>query len=221
MDSAGSPLCEQCREPGADIHTLLCPACLIALPPFFRKRAEEFAIYAALLRHTFVENPMGAVRWSEQQYRDYLRKAQSPPEPEPKKARKPAPPKRHPRALMFSLPLTPMRNGLDRMHWQAKRKLMQSLGDMLREQIPLSSGCPLARAKVEIIRYSASEPDPDGLAGSVKPVLDAMQVPRGKLHPYGAYIIENDNSECIDLHVRWEKAPPKHGKVVVIVTPIP
>lgn len=232
MDSAGSPLCEQCREPGADIHTLLCPACLIALPPYWRTQAERFAIFAALLRQSLVEIPVGqAPRWSEQQYRDYLRRSQSPPEPEPKKAGKPpaAPKAKNPRTLTFSLPLVPMRNGYDRMHWNARRALLRELGDTLAKQIPLASGCPFDKARVEIVRYSSSEPDQDGLVGSVKPILDAMQVPRvdegkrgtRKLHPYGAYIITNDSPEHIELDVRWERCSPKHGKCVVYVTPIP
>lgn len=231
MGSAGSPLCEQCREPGADIHTLLCPACLIALPPYYRTQAERFAIYAALLRQALVEIPVGqAPRWSEQQYHEYLRRSQSPPPPEPKKASKPPSAKaKNPRTLTFSLPLVPMRNGYDRMHWNARRALLKELGATLAQQIPLGSGTPFAHAKVEIVRYSSSEPDQDGLVGSVKPILDAMQVPRvdkgkrgeRKLHPYGAYIIENDNPDCIDLSVRWERCSPKHGKCVVFVTPIP
>lgn len=231
MDAAGSPawLCWECGRARADVHTMLCPQCLVALPSYFRAKVERFAIQAALLRQALVEKPVGAVRWTDQQYRDYLRKTQSHPEPEPKKGGKPKPPKGIPGTLVFHLPLVPMRNAYDRMHFRAKRRLMQELGDTMRNQIPLASGIPFARAKVEVVRFTSVQPDKDGLWGSVKPILDAMQVPRvdtGKrgtrrLHPYGAYIIENDNEECIELDVRWEKAAPKHGKVVVYVTELP
>jgi hypothetical protein len=224
MDGGAQALrCDSCGHLGADIHTLLCPHCLIALPPYFRAKAERAAIQAALLRQHLIEEPMGAIRWTEQQYRDFLRK--QPQAPEVKK-----PPGRPPRkasksSLTFTLPLTPIHNAYLRMHWQEQRKLLKQLGQTFAQQIPLAAGIPFVRAKVEIIRYSAQEPDPDNLTGSAKPILDAMQVPRvngkRKLHPYGAYIIENDNRDCIELVVSWEHAPAKHGKVVVIVTPRP
>lgn len=231
MDGGALPpmRCDACGHLGADVHTLLCPHCLVALPPYFRAKAERLAIQAALMRRAFIEEPMGGIRWTEQQYREHLRKQQQPAPVEPRKAGKPPANKPPKGTLVFHLPLTPMRNGLDRMHFRAKRRLMQELGDTMRQQLPIASGIPFAHARVEIVRHSAVEPDPDGLAGSVKPILDAMQVPRTdtgkrgtrKLHPYGAYIIENDNSDCIDLFVRWEKCPPKHGKVMVYVTPQP
>lgn len=227
MDGGALPplRCDACGHLGADVHTLLCPHCLIALPPYFRAKAERLAIQAALLRRALIEEPMGGIRWTEQMYREHLRKQQQPAPVEPRKAGKPPANKPPKGTLSFTLPLTPVRNALDRMHWNAKRALLRQLGDTFRQQIPLAAGIPFAKARVEVVRYSSQEPDPDNLTGSAKPILDAMQVPRvdGKrhLHPYGAYIIENDNSECIELHIRWERCPAKHGKVVVLVTPIP
>lgn len=215
--------CGLCGRPGAaDLHTGICSTCLVDLPPYFRKQAEQRAISAALIRQALVRGGMmGGIRWNEKQYADYLRKAQSPAPREERKANgNPKPPKKDRRTLTFELELTPMRNALDRMHHRAKRRLMDRIADALRAQIPPASGTPLHSAKVEIIRYSAKEPDRDGLYGSVKPILDAMQV-ASKRHPYGAFIIENDDNDHIDLHVRWEKASPRHGKVVILVTPRP
>lgn len=211
-------LCIECGRPGADEHTLFCVDCYTRLPPYFRHKAEHDAILHALLRQHLIEAPMGGVRWTEQQLRDFLRKTQVP-APNEKIRRGPKAKPLPLATLSFTLELTPMRNALDRMHYRAKRRLMDSIADSLRAQIPLASGCPFDWAKVEIVRHSSGKPDPDALAGGfTKPILDAMQVP-SKRHPYGAGIIENDTSDCIDLHVRWERAPAKQGKVMVYVTP--
>lgn len=167
---------------------------------------------------------MGGVRWNERQYQDYMRRQQEPAQKEERKAKLMRLPSVPPGTLMFEIPmelspLTNGSNGLDRMHWRNKKKLKERLACLLRSQAPLDVALPFAKAKVEVIRYSSSEPDRDNMHGALKPLLDAMQV-ASKRHPYGAYIIENDSSEHIELVVRWEKAPPKMGKVVVLVTPI-
>lgn len=208
--------CLECGEYGADEHLFLCPTCFVKMPPYFRKQAEHFAIHAALLRRALIEERMGGVRWSEQQLRDFLRKTQEPAQnekvrrgPKPKPVAKPT--------LVFELPLTPTRNAYDRMHFRAQRRLKDQLADAFRAQLPLATGCPLAWAKVEIVRHSSKEPDVDAKDGNVKPILDAMQVP-SKRHPYGAGIVQDDTSQCMELHVRWERAPAKQGKVMVYVT---
>lgn len=215
--AGGFVLCGDCGRPDADPDTLLCVYCLIELPPYFRSKAEHFAIFAALLRQHLVEAPMGGIRWTEQQLHEHLRKTQAP-APKEKSGKPGKPPKVNPRSLTYELPLTPMRNALDRMHFRAKRRLLGQLGELFSRQTPLASGIPFPRAKIEIVRCSSQEPDPDAMHGFVKPILDAMQV-SSKRHPYGASIIENDTSDCIELHTRWQKAPAKQGKVIVIVTP--
>jgi hypothetical protein len=212
-------LCWECRRPGADPDTFLCPYCLIGLPDYFRHQAERFAIHVALLRQHLVEAPMGGVRWTEAQLRDHLRRSQEPAPREEKKPKgKPRPLACGPRTLVFELPLVPMRNAYDRMHFRAKRRLKDQLSALFCQQCPLASGVPLPRCAIEIVRYSQVEPDPDNLHGFVKPILDAMQL-ASERHPYGASIIENDSSDYIELRVRWEKCPPRKGKVVVLVTP--
>jgi hypothetical protein len=213
-------LCWECRRPGADPHTLICAHCLVSLPPYFRHQAEHFAIHVALLRQHMIEEPMGGIRWTEAQLRDHLRRQQEPAPREDRKASgKPRPLKCGPRTLTYELPSVPMRNAYDRMHFRAKRRLKDQLAALFCRQTPLASGIPFDRATVEIVRYSSVEPDPDNLHGFVKPILDAMQI-SSERHPYGASIITNDNREAIDLKVRWEKAPPRKGKVVVLVTPL-
>ena len=215
--------CGLCGKAGADLHTGICSLCLVDLSPYFRKQAEQRAISAALIRQALVRGGiMGGVRWNEKQYADFLKRQQAPaPREERKASGKPKPVKKlDARTITFELELTPMRNALDRMHYRVKRRLMGNIADMLRAQIPNASGTPFQFAKVEIVRCSAKEPDKDGLYGSVKPILDAMQV-ASKRHPYGAFIIENDDSDHIELVVRWEKAAPKKGKVVINVTPRP
>lgn len=217
--TADGIICLQCGRPG-DEHTGLCGECLISLEPYFRHKAERFAITAALVKQAMIdEAPMGAPRWTEQQYRDYLRRAQA---PAPKEERKSSgggrAPKHDPCALVLELPLIPSANGFLRMHFRARKRLMEQLAATMMEQLPLGSGIPFRRASVEVVRQSSAEPDPDGLYGFVKPILDAMQV-RGQRHPYGAGIIANDSHDAIDLKVRWEKAPPKKGKVIVVITP--
>lgn len=218
----GGGLCSQCGKPSADIHTGLCHGCLVSLPAYFRKQAERSAITSALVRQALVGGEMGGVRWSEKQFQEWQRRAQ---EPAKSPVRKPKhngghPPKHDARTIIFELPLTPMRNALDRMHFRAKRRLHDCLAAAFREQLPNASGTPFDSAKVEIIRQSSAEPDPDGLVGCVKPILDAMQV-ASKRHPYGAYIIVDDSHEHVDLSVRWEKAPPRKGRMLVLVTPRP
>lgn len=213
--------CWSCGRPSADEHTLICSHCLLALPGYDRHCAEHFAIHVALLRqHLMNEEQMGGIRWTEAQLREHLRRAQ---EPAPKEERK-AKDKSfklnalESRTLAFELPLTPTRNAYDRMHFRAQRRLKDAIAAAMSAQVPLASGIPFERAKVEVVRCSAQEPDPDNQTGSVKPILDAMQV-RSKRHPYGACIITDDNREGIELVVRWEKAPPRKGKIIVLVTP--
>lgn len=213
--------CSICGRPGADIHTGLCGPCHVELPAYFRRQAEQRAIQAALVHQALVGGQMGGIRWNEKQYQDFLRKQQEPAPREERKAKAGgSPPKRDKRTLVFELELTPMRNALDRMHYRTKRRLHDRLAAAFRAQLPNASGTPFGSAKVEIIRYSSKQPDRDGLYGSAKPILDAMQV-ASKRHPYGAYVIENDDPDTIDLDVRWEKCSPRAGKVIVLVTPKP
>lgn len=211
----GALRCEHCGSTLADVHTGLCPSCMCRLAPYDRWLYERDAITSALLRNALVENPV-AVRWTEQQYQEHMRRMHEPQQREERKARKPGKPK-VPDALVFELELTPSHNEFLRMHYRARRRLMDRIAGQISQQIPLASGIPFRAAKVEIVRRSSVKPDADALHGACKPILDAMQV-RSKRHPYGACVIEDDSTDHIELVPRWEKAPPKHGSVVIIVT---
>ena len=78
--------CFQCGRGGADEHIGLCALCFASLDPYTRKRAEHFAIQAALVRQALIEEEGMGARWSEQQYREYLRRAQAPAPREDRKA---------------------------------------------------------------------------------------------------------------------------------------
>jgi hypothetical protein len=68
---------------------------------------------------------------------------------------------------------------------------------------------PLQRATVTLARHSSVEPDDDGMRGSFKPVLDAL-VQCG--------VLVDDKRENIGSPICfWVKAPPKKGRIVVIV----
>ena len=56
---------------------------------------------------------------------------------------------------------------------------------------------PLARARVWFTRRSRSEPDPDGLVGSFKYVLDALVSSR---------VLENDRRENVEPIYNWLRA---------------
>ena len=61
-------------------------------------------------------------------------------------------------------------------------------------------------ARLTLIRYSAVEPDHDGLVGSFKAVIDGL-VKCG--------VIPDDSPDHIKAEYLWEKCPPKKGKIKV------
>lgn len=214
-------MCDICGQREADPYTLLCDDCLVnKLHPWDRRRVELAAITGALLRQSFIEGGDVGARWTEKKYAEHMRRVQTPPKREDVKAITPPPRKYDPRTLVFELPLTPTGNQWLRIHWAKRKKMIEAIAAEIRAQIPAASGITFDSAKVHIIRQSSSRPDEDGLYGSVKGILDALQ-PASKRHPYGTYVIADDSSDCIDLKVDWEKAPPNKGKVLVMVTPRP
>jgi hypothetical protein len=102
--------------------------------------------------------------------------------------------------LSVSIPITaPTPNDLLRMHFRARgklqRKIAVALGWALKEQ-GWRPGKPLLRAAVRIARYSPMEPDPDGLPGTAKMILDALQPPSER-HPYGLGVIADDTRAAV------------------------
>lgn len=218
--------CLICGDRGADIHTALCVQCFLAQPAYWRCKAERNAIQNALLRQALITGNDMAIRWTEKQYQEHIRKTQAPQEREERKPRgKGKQPKVPAGTLTFELPLelVPMPNGpkgLARMHYQAKRRLKEKLANVLAPQVPTASGTPFLYAKVEMIRYSSGSADKDNLYASAKFLLDVLQV-NSKRHPHGIYVLENDDTEHIELSARFEKAAPGKGRVLVLITPLP
>lgn len=99
------------------------------------------------------------------------------------------------------------------MHWSTvyrrTRRLERDVGFAVR-----AAGkphAPLELARVVLTRCSASEPDPDNLAASFKPVVDAL-VAAGVLSGDEPHRFEGRRPEY-----RWEPAPRHQGRVRVEV----
>lgn len=91
----------------------------------------------------------------------------------------------------------PTTNVYARMHWAKRSRLGRQVATeiwaALGGKLPAR---PLKRCTIRVERVSTKEPDPDGLVGSLKCLLDALQPP-SKRHPYGLGIIADDTRECI------------------------
>jgi hypothetical protein len=68
---------------------------------------------------------------------------------------------------------------------------------------------PLKRARLTLTRLSSSEPDFDGLVSGFKFVVDGLVL---------AGVLANDKASNIGQpQYRWEKAPPKGGRIRIRV----
>lgn len=67
---------------------------------------------------------------------------------------------------------------------------------------------PLEKAHLKLTRHSAQAPDPDGLAGSWKYVIDAL---------VNTGVLADDSSEHVTLELLWEKVAPRKGRITVEV----
>lgn len=157
------------------------------------------------------------VRWSEEQLAQHHQRTAHQKRETRKVAATPPPPPRpgvHVGRLAFLIP-TP--NGWQRMHFRARRRMMQTIADALVCEFPKLIGKALDKPAVHIVRCSSVRPDPDA-ERFCKPILDAMQV-AGKRHPYGVGILVDDSHDHIVLTAGWEPAPPKQGYMRIEVTP--
>ena len=95
-------------------------------------------------------------------------------------------------------------------HWRARsghanKWMGKVLVAISRKQPPE----PLAKATLTLTRCSSNEPDPDGLVGSFKSIIDALV----KLN-----VLENDKMTNIGMPTYlWEKVPRGDGKIKVKV----
>ncbi len=109
------------------------------------------------------------------------------------------------------LPLLP--NRLQRSHWrtiQAHTKAWHAL--VYRHASSHVPYEPLQRAELVLTRHSATEPDPDNLMASWKPLIDGLQ---------RVGILVNDKRENVELDARWVKCKIGKGKVTIEITELP
>lgn len=71
---------------------------------------------------------------------------------------------------------------------------------------------PLTRAFARFTRYSAKEPDYDGLVHGFKPVCDALV-------KYG--VLQDDKPSILTPAYRWEHVPVRSGFIEVVVSDHP
>lgn len=104
-------------------------------------------------------------------------------------------------------------NTYARTHWAKRRALkLDTFTRMLAQHGRRSSPLP-GKPRVEITRYSARQPDRDGLYGSAKVPIDCL-----KADSQGLGWIVDDSPEHCDVRVRWIKAAPvTSGRVIVEV----
>lgn len=103
----------------------------------------------------------------------------------------------------------PTLNTLLRMHWSKRRRMQQEVAWECMRAMRLSGiriDSPIEHCDIVIVRHSRREPDPDGMPGTAKLLLDALQ-PRSKTHPCGLGVIADDGPKCIRrLEVRHAQA---------------
>lgn len=101
-------------------------------------------------------------------------------------------------------------SGAKSTHWRyAKRevdKWRRMVWAAVGSKKPLS---PLKKVKLTLTRCSSVEPDYDGLVRGFKSVIDGLR---------NCGVLEDDRLSNTGVwDVRWEKAPPKKGKIIVNV----
>jgi hypothetical protein len=155
-------------------------------------------------------------RWSEAQLAAVQQRRASPARREPRK------PAATPVAVgpdEIEIPwLTPTPNQWQRMHFRAKRRVLEQLAQLTAVTRPHLVHRALTRARITVTRYSSVAPDPDAVT-FVKPILDMLQRP-SKRHPYGIGAIVDDDSKTVELVTEWKPCPPKLGRVIVKVEPL-
>lgn len=113
--------------------------------------------------------------------------------------------------LTFEIPILPKTpNSLLGAHWKARmshsRKWKKLVGHQIIGNKPRE---PLKKATLTFIRFSSRSPDFDGLSGSFKSVMDALV-----FHD----VLEDDTPEVVGSPTyKWEKCPPKQGKISVTI----
>jgi len=99
--------------------------------------------------------------------------------------------------IVIDLPLrTPLYNQWVRMHFRSRMRYCRAVAVQIAIHASRRPDEPLQQCRITVERFSTQKPDRDGLWGSLKALLDALQ-PKSKTHPYGLGFIVNDSSSCI------------------------
>lgn len=100
-------------------------------------------------------------------------------------------------------------NAWQRMHWAERNLYTQTLGWLIREAFGVLPARPLHAAWVHVERGCHPPlPDPDGLIGGLKPLLDCLVCPRLRRN-HGLGFIVDDSPQYIHRLTAWPVAAPK------------
>lgn len=103
----------------------------------------------------------------------------------------------------------PLLNEMLRQHWSKRKKLKEKYHLEILSQNPQKFK---GKVNVSLTRYSSRVPDPDGVAGSAKMILDAI---------VDAGIIEDDNMNIVkNFTVNWKKCKRKERRTEIEINEI-
>jgi hypothetical protein len=106
-------------------------------------------------------------------------------------------------------------------HWAVtsgyKRRVAREVWVALGGRLPAE---PIQRCRVTVYRHSTRQPDDDNLAGSLKPLLDALQ-PSTDRRTYGLGLIADDAPGVCSMVPRWVKATRATQFTRVVIEPVP
>lgn len=127
-----------------------------------------------------------------------------------------------PQPIIFEIPeATPTLNVWQRMHFRAKRRLMERYRMLILETLGRHRPRqPIERCVVRIERYSPKLPDWDNLYGGLKPVGDVLVV-QSERNPLGLGLILDDSPKVIiELIAKPMPCKQREQKTVVSIFPL-
>ena len=100
----------------------------------------------------------------------------------------------------------PLLNQMLRQHWSKRKQLKKQYYLEILSQKPQKFK---GKVNVSLTRYSSRVPDPDGVAGSAKIILDAI---------VDAGIIEDDNMNIVEnFSVNWQKCKQNEQRTEITI----
>lgn len=113
--------------------------------------------------------------------------------------------------LEFSLPGLPRTTNASHVHWAIKSKHNKKWKEAVywrahKLGLPVK---PLASAKLTLTRFSAKEPDFDGLVSSFKPLIDGLTK--------AGVILDDKQSVIGQPRYLWQFAKMREGRVTILV----